>query len=343
MLRDAGYETAGFSTNVWVGRVSGLDRGFQEFVEVWRALNEARTDDGAEVLNEWATEWLDLARNPAKPFFLYAHYLEPHFPYNPPPAWRNRFTLQSSDQALARKLSLWKHPREVGYVLGAPGMQISPEEFEVLRELYRAEIAYTDSRLGELLEILKERGLLENTLVIFTADHGEHLGEHELIDHKMSVYDELIRIPLILRYPKRLGRGRRVEDLVQNVDLFPSILTLAGLAEGSGRDPLGLTAPVKASSKRSYAFVEFARPGLFLNIMKEAFPGVDNSRFDRELNAVRTLRYKLISGSDGSAELYDLAQDPKESVNLARQNPDMLRRLQWVLESFKNGETNGLH
>ncbi|MGH7927574.1 MAG: sulfatase family protein, partial [Candidatus Binatia bacterium] len=194
-----------------------------------------------------------------------------------------------------------------------------------------------DFRIGELMGILKARGILDNTIVVITSDHGEHFGEHDLMDHKMSLYEEVIHTPLIIRYPPGVASGVRVRQQVQSVNILPTILSLSGLnsPENISSRPLPLR---NASSVQRYAFSEFERPGMFLDVMKKTFPQADSSPFDRALKAVRTQRHKLIWSSDGKHELYDLAVDPHEEKNLYKKNPEAAGELLKVLQAFNSGE-----
>ncbi len=339
LLQEAGYSTAGFSNNAWVGKATGLHRGFQEFNEMWRGLSPARTDEGAEVTNQWIENWFDTAYDRTSPFFLFALYFEPHFPYDPPPGWVERLPVPVEPSQM-RRLRMWRHPREVGYVLKAPGMEVSASEFEVLRALYDAELAYVDHRIGELLDALQSRDLLENTILVVTADHGEHFGEHGFMDHKMSVYEPVLRVPLIVVWPGRLPAGLQFSELVQNVDVAPSLLSWSGVTppSTSGRPRLGLDG--RLNPPRSRAYVEFDRPTLFLDIMAKAFPGADSRRFDRALWAVRTDRHKLVQGSDGWLALFDLSEDPAEARDVRDRNPALVEGLLQDLRLFQAGQTD---
>ncbi|MGH9339828.1 MAG: sulfatase family protein [Acidobacteriota bacterium] len=340
LLREAGYQTVGFSGNAFVGEVWGLAQGFDEFFDVWRGLSESRVDDGAEATNEWISDWLETSRDTDRPFFMFAMYFEPHFPYSPPRPYSTRFLPDGADPEQVARLRSWKHPREVGYVLKAPGMEVTEREFEILKSQYDGEISYLDSRIGELLADFKTRGILDNTIVVITSDHGEHFGEHSLMDHKMSLYEEVIRTPLIIRYPPALSAGVRVRQQVQNVSILPTVLSLAGLKcpDNLNSPPL----PIRGGQAgQRYAFSEFERPAMFLDVMKEAFPQADPSPFDRALKAVRTERYKFIWSSDLKHELYDLKRDPREQNNLYRKRREAAQELLNVLEAFRRGEGPG--
>lgn len=338
LLKPAGYLTVGFSSNAWVGKFSGLDQGFDEFVEVWRALDDLAIDEGAALTNARISQWLDRIQDHCKPFLMFVHYFEPHLPYRPPPPFDRKFLPAGADPQMVEEVRKWAHPREVGYSLRIPGMEVSPAQFEILTSQYDGEIAYLDQRVADLLSEFRDREILDNTVVVVTSDHGEHLGDHGLMDHKMSLYDTLIHVPLIVRYPPAVPSNQRVRSQVQTIDLFSTLLDLCRI------EPPGMTAsrvlPFRdvADSSRPYTFAEFGKPDLFLKVFSEKFPGIDYSSFDRSLKTVRTDRYKLIWASDGRHELYDIAGDPGETVNLYKSRADVAENLQRLLDAFDKGE-----
>jgi arylsulfatase A-like enzyme len=315
-LAAAGYNTAGFSNNPWVAGNTGITQGFQTFVDMWRDSRQRRKgDDGAEPTVKLLLEWID---SPAtkRPFFVFVNLMEPHLPYDPPEGFESGFIAGGADPAQLAELRGWKHPREVGYILRVPGFEVTSDQFRLLGALYDGEIAYLDSKLDELVRGLEKRDLLEDTMLIVTSDHGEHLGDHGLMDHKMSVYDALIRVPLIIRYPRAVPKGVRVRGQVQTNDLFVTVLGMCGVKRSP---PIGAASlPFdNRRATREYAIAEFGPPGEFLRIMRLRFPGASCARFDRSLVAVRGPRYKYIWRSDGGSELFDIVRDPDETKDVS--------------------------
>lgn len=334
VLSAEGYRTVALSNNVWLSSASGLQQGFAEFHEVWRDHRGPQfDDDGARMTTDRALDWVDRHGGDA-PFFMFLNYFEPHLPYRAPPPWDKRFADPDAPRAEVSRVRSWQHPREVGYLLGVPGQEITPEQFGWLEEQYDGEIGYLDTHLGRLFDGLRERGALDRTLVIVTSDHGEHFGEHGLMDHKMSLYEPLIHVPLILRYPGAAAPGR-VSSPVQTNDVFPTVLALAGSDRAAPPGSRSLLAPGEG---RRHTFAEFARPKIFLEMMARRFPGADYAGFDRSLRAVRGDGFKLIRPSKGEVELYDLRHDPDERRNLAPERPEVVERLGAVLEAFEAGE-----
>jgi len=281
ILGRGGYRTAAFAGNAVVSKTFGLDRGYERFVPVWEG--EAYTGHGDSVVRELGS-WLDA--RPEEPFFAYVHLREPHFPYNPPPPFDgpvfpdSPFPRGLEDAAVVEELN-----RQA-----AVGELPSPEVLARVRGLYLGNLAYADSLVGEIMGKLGPE-----TTVILTADHGEALFEHEYLGHNTQLYEESIRIPLLIRAPG--FAPRRVSDLVELIDLAPTIVDLAGLAD----------------------VPEAARfQGRSLVPALDGKPLPEKLAFSRTLWAkprysVRSERFKLIWDSrTGATELYDLENDPDE-------------------------------
>ncbi len=342
LLKGAGYHTGGFSNNVWTNDDTGLKQGFDTFHEMWRGQSERvkgishddpTVDMGAAATNSEVLAWLDGLPG-GEPFFVFINYFEPHLPYRPTRPHESDFLPEGADRETVRRLRSFRTPREYGYILRVPWMKVSQQEIEILTDLYDAEIAYTDALLGQLMAGLGSRGLLENTLLVITSDHGEHLGENHMLSHKLSVYDPLLKVPMILWGPKLVPAGVRVRTQVQAHDAFGTILERSGVRRPVPGLPL-------ADRERPYTFAQLDYPRIFLEAIEKKIPGWSTEGFARGLTAVRGTRYKLISGSDGSLELYDLEHDPGETRNLAEQQPAVLETMREALEAFKSGSPDG--
>lgn len=334
-LRAAGYRTLGYSANIWIGASYNFQQGFDTFEETWRNLPRDGEDAGAALNNEragrvlrWRQENREARR---RPFFLFVNYFEAHIPYRPPEPERSRLLRPGTDRTRAEALSRLGHPEEMRFILGLS--DLTPRDLRILGDLYDGEIAYVDRRLGELVAELRGLGVLDDTIVAVAGDHGENLGDHGLLDHKMSVHDTLLRVPLVIRYPRRIAAGRVVTAPVQMHDLYPTLLGLAGVAPPAGvaleAVPLpesGVEGPARAADEPIVG--EFVGPPVdFLHAMEEAFPGTDLSRFDRTLVALRLGEYKIQWGSDGRHALYRVSQDPGETSDLAVAEPQRLAEM----------------
>ena len=291
LLRKGGYETAGFSTNAYITERSGFGQGFDHF--------EFRYERSHQVTAA-VSSWLD-RRDCGQPFFLYVHTVDPHAPYEPTQAYRERFARQVGDPAVGTVA----HIR----ALGDKALAATDEVTADLRRLYDAEVAENDDAFGALVEELRRRGLWQETLAVFLADHGEEFREHGVFGHGWDLYGEVLDVPLIVRAPGGL-RGHRVPELVQQTDVLPTVLEAIGLAFPEGLDGEGLWGVVRNGGRAPHD----PRPALSY-MDYEGRRGV----------AVRLDRWKLIEplspGFAPGRELYDLAADPGERVNVAGRYP----------------------
>jgi len=343
VLKNAGYQTALFNNNPWVGPDFGLARGFG-FVQsdiirdrnprrfFRRVIQKAKkiltnTNTGAAVMTKYALKWFDeYVKTQESPFFTFIHYNEPHRPY--------RF-----NRILRRKfkdgISAWQASRinqdHDAYIAGAARM--TERDFFGLKTIYDSEIYHADDYIGQLFVYLKERGILDDTIVIVTADHGENFGEHSLMDHKLCLYETLIHVPLIIRYPKEFAPGTRSQSLVQHVDLFPTLLDILDIEAPDVRKELqGYSLVEKHGNQRSFIIAENSYPNL---IDTKKYPTFDTARHNRRLKVVRNAQHnKYIWASDGKHELYNLEKDPAELDNLIDQSADLAIALQETLDKW---------
>ncbi len=350
LLKAYGYQTVGFTNIGWLTENTGLIRGFDTFLPVYR-LYQGRSIPvlarrvlaklvsvltggkltGASTTNQQVKRWLT-HRNPEQPFFMFINYAEAHAPYRPPRSFAQRF-LEPYGLNLAEALQVNQDPLK--HMAGAAVM--AEKDFEVLRTLYDAELAYLDTRLGELFSYLDQQDLLDQTMIIVLADHGENLGDHGMLGHKWCLYDTLLRIPLIIRYPSHFPSGTTVENQVQVVDIFPTMLDILDIQEKGIRDQLqgfSLLPDQVSNHPRQFAVAEWTGRSWKDDFRK--YPGFDYTQFERDLKAIRTHQFKYIWASDGQHELYDIAKDPTESRNLVDVLPEEAQRLQDHLFNFIN-------
>ena len=308
ILTSHGIHTAGFVANSVAGLAFGMDRGFAEFREVYR---EVGID--ADAFHKTLAPWL--GTNTRRPFFAYAHFREPHFPYDPPEAFANRF---GSDGPISPSIR-----RDRDWVFGANDgtKPLSAAQADHLVRLYDGSLAFADHEIGALREALEAADLWEKTAVIITADHGEALYEHQFIMHNQQLYEDSVRIPLILRLPSVTGiRGRRVAGLVDSTDIAPTIADILGVPE---RPPAGFRG-------RSLLPAILGAPG-----KPFAF---SRSLGERPLFSLRDDRYTFILDSRGGREeLYDRGSDPGETRNRIGQEPVRAARYRQVLWTWMAG------
>jgi arylsulfatase A-like enzyme len=253
----------------------------------------------ADRLNGAFLGWLDGLGD--VPFFAYLHYMEPHAPYAPPPPFDEMFDPGYSGSPVTSYPA--GESLMLPFVEGAP---ISAAERVNMVAQYDGSIAYFDREFGELLAGLAARGLSDRTLVIITSDHGEEFYDHHGWGHGQSLYEELIRVPLIVWSPGRLVGGRVVDDVVRHVDLLPTILGAAGAVET-------LDAP------------EFEGVNLWAMLRADADLGTELRVFAEVLSGGHFARalidgqWKVIYTKFGASErvmLFDLAHDPGELSDL---------------------------
>ena len=206
LLSASGYRTSGVASWVYVSQIYGFERGFHLYQVMENPL-------ASDVVDAALTQ---LAKNRGQSHFLFMHLLDPHWPYLPPREFIERFGARPRDISDLQDLIAHSKPPP------------SDRETQEIIQLYDGEIAYTDQELGRFFAELKMLGLYEDSMIIVTADHGEAFYEHGHWQHSQTLYDEVVRIPLIVKWPGG-GAGSRVASLVSQVDIFPSLLEAAGI------------------------------------------------------------------------------------------------------------------
>ena len=294
LLSGQGVRTAGFVANPVAGGLNGFDRGFQEFHEVWRESGSG-ADSFRRVLPAW------LKANKDHRFFAYVHFREPHFPYDPPSPFDTRFGPEGPITKDER--------RDMAFFtsINQGRRSIDQAERDHLVRLYDGSLAFADQEIGGLRRVLESEGLLERTVVIVAADHGEGLMEHGWIGHNVQLYEPLVHVPLVVRFPEGKGpAGRRLSPFVSLLDVAPTIADLFGVAGRAGSD--------RAFRGRSLLDVIAGAAGR---------PAVlSRTVWDRPRYALRDERYKFIDDTrSGEEQLYDLSTDPGEAHDLTAADP----------------------
>ena len=215
LLGAAGYRTYALYANAWLSGTFGLDQGFEE-----RRLIPARSD---RLTREIFARLRRLG--PEDRLFVYVHTIDPHTPYDPTPEYRRRFAPPGS--ALTRVSAVWLEDVATRARLGRP---VAPRLIEEVTALYDAEIAFNDRQFGLFLEELKRRALYDDSLIIFTSDHGEELFDHGGANHGKTLFREVLDVPLIVKWPRGVeppsgANGSRAQLL----DVLPTVLDCAGL------------------------------------------------------------------------------------------------------------------
>ncbi len=304
ILAENGYSTGAIVNTAALNPVFGIDRGFAHYdVE---PITAGRAADGT---TRAALEWIDGQGD--RPFFIFVHYYDPHLPYSPPAPYDTLF-----DPGYGGPLGCRFDPEflPTDRMNGFERMNALPERDRThIVALYDGEIAFADKAIGDLIQGLDDRNLGDNTLIVFMSDHGEELFDHGGFAHGHTLYDELLRVPLIFRLPGRIPAGRRVPGMVRLVDIMPTVLSLAGIetsADMEGRDLGPLFGGASSAAP--------PRPGALLG--DEAFS--EALLYGPERKSVAAFPYKLIRHMGSGAEmLFDLAEDPGEKHDLGTQGP----------------------
>lgn len=328
------YATAGFSANLRLTTKLGYSQGFEH----WVRHSKLRDKPRGKLLREGGLKWLDDRDSTSRqaPFFLYLQYMEPHAPYQPPETFRNKFarpadeseSSSANDKLLLLMLS-----------------DISDHEGYLLESLYNAEVAAVDAEIELLFAGLERRGLLENTIVLVTADHGEEFRDHGSFSHGTSLYNELVRVPLILLAPG-FEAGHAVDENVSLIDIAPTILDLLGLPPEPrfvGRSLVPLLRPKTLLGLRWSADEGrvFRDEPVLLELAK---PDAKDRR--RHRAGLIDDKLKLLVNKDRTTSLFDLELDPGErhprpstdraTIRLA----STLHELQSILQESQSAKTD---
>jgi arylsulfatase A-like enzyme len=295
VLSPHGVFTAGFVANAVAGRAFGFDRGFLAFEETFKTFGS-----GAAGFRKVVPQIVGANRD--KKMFLYVHFREPHFPYDPPPPFDTKFGPDSPLSKEARGSQTFITDVNQGR------RTLKPEERDHLRRLYDGNLAYADQEIGALRATLESAGLWDKTVTVVAADHGEELDEHGWVGHNVHLYEESVHVPLIVRFPPGRGpKGVRVPGLVSLLDVAPTIADVFALS-GSGR------------SKETFQ----GKSLLPMIAGEDAGEASTLSRtvWDRPRYALREGPYSFFYDTrTGEAALFNREKDPGESHDLRGDDP----------------------
>jgi arylsulfatase A-like enzyme len=204
------------------------------------------------------------------------------------------------------------------------------EELDVLTAWYDGAIRYLDDRIGGLLDFLSRHDELDDTYVIVTADHGELFGEHGLEKHFYSLYEPVLRVPLVIDPPVDAPFGSQtVSESVTLADLYPTILEFAGVTPPARSHADSFAETGRPPTDR-YVYAEVGSK--LADPIRRHHPSFGGSEFDGPLRSVRDEEYKLIRRPDGELELYNWREDRDERWNLVDEEPEIVEQLLWPIE-----------
>lgn len=344
VLGSAGYRTAGLVANhVYLSEAYGLHQGFRDYeisapfwgrqqpfflrqplrttlVRWLRPQSGAREFSDAREVNRRAFAILDhLARR--QPFFVFLNYMDAHGPYTPPAPFDRMFDSSSGDSGpdLAEKI--------LEVLAFERPLKVNERAHFVAR--YDGSIAFLDAEFRRLVEKLRRLGLYDNTLIVLTSDHGEAFGRRHHLTHGLAVYENQVRVPLLIKYSGQRA-GAAVGQPASLADVFPTVLTAVGVPAPRPVEGVALQQLEKAGLRTLYA---------------ESFPNAavlqQHPRFRRVERAAIRWPYKLIVDSRGKRELYNLESDPAETRNLYSQEPAVAVWLLSELERRFGGVRRG--
>jgi arylsulfatase A-like enzyme len=344
-LRAAGYITAGIVANPFAGRLSGLQRGF-DYLSEWAVIQRHRKDaedratDSAAV-NKIVFPWLEQHRD--EPFFLYAHATDPHAPYRPPAGFEERFADSANTAEFNRNYKRLVDKRSYGggavvsrAVCRREGL--NPDRFiHQAIDRYDGEILHNDWSLEQLVDKLKQIGVLDNTLIIVVSDHGEEFWEHGWTAHGQSLYQELTHGVFVMWNPKLMPTPRRVSEPVQLIDVMPTILDLLdlkipdmvqgqSLAAFAKRQPFQRRGPVMTS--------RYASPHAHGIVPENGTDTVALLNTDWKL----IYRDKAKEVGMNKVELYDRRTDGGEAKNVAGEHPQEVSRMMTEIGKWLDAE-----
>lgn len=273
---------------------------------------------------------------PDQPIFSFINLMGAHMPYRPP----RRFVEQFAPHVLRDKAArhyLRRFNSDIYGWLAPLNSAINAEQKATLDGMYNAEVANQDVHVGTFLDRLHSGGALDNTLLIVCADHGDHLGEKQMMGHGFSLYNELVHVPLMIRDPAgNFPRGSVVERFVSTRRLFHTVLTAAGLATAT-EQALTLAQSAASDPDGGTVFAEAMPPENALRMIRRRQPHLVPERAcDQIRRAVCRDQHKLIQTGDQQLELYSVVDDPGETLNLTAIMPERAEELQEQLEAFVN-------
>jgi arylsulfatase A-like enzyme len=307
-LKGAGYRTACFSATPNNSTIFGLEQGYDEFHQLWTEYSQDESMD-PHLLSSLAVDWLE--RNGSSgPVHLQLHFVPPHAPYCPAP-----------------RFDLFTDPSYAGPFDGHPPSILWPEEgrrkprtsdLEHMIASYDGNLRAADDAVLQVLRALQDRPRWDNTVVLITSDHGEAFFEHGEMDHNKTVYDEMLRVPFILRLQSGMMPEKvDLDRLVTLEDIVPTLLATASLPPDMELDGINLLAEPRTARDSDERIL------------------VTQTAQRRPTRGLRSLRWKIIVTNFGHGEFYDLDRDPGERTNLRfDRNTDFLEAGALLIQRF---------
>jgi arylsulfatase A-like enzyme len=310
ILTAAGWLSVSFNGGAMLRGELGFGSGF--------AVYDSNQNGTLAERSRAAIAWLRGHRS--HPFFLFLHSYEAHHPYEP-----REELFRMLDRGYSGSL-----PRDISVDLleriNSGSMKLSGDDLRHIVDAYDAEVRSADEGFGVLIAALKELGLYDRTMILVTGDHGDEFGEHGRVGwHSHTVYDELLRVPLLVKFPRSWRAGEVVERQVSHVDMMPTILDVLDVPSSWPFDGRSLIGELDAGAADERAAISQCDDG------------------KKPLTSVRNRRWKLIARKGGKARLFDLGADPSETADVADAHADVVADLQHRFEAVVAAQKSVLH
>lgn len=277
-----------------------------------------------------------------KSFFMFIHYWDVHIPYNCPKDLYGKFYEENpNSKKIEEILKKIKNKKWRNYL--KEHLKGAKTTDDVIA-WYDGAVAHVDRNIGRLIEFLERRGILDNTLLIITSDHGESLTEHEIYFEHHGLYDVSIHVPLIFRYPSKLPEGKKINSLVQHIDIVPTILDIIGInnknIDFDGKSLLPLIKG-KVKAHRTFVFIEESSAQRKRAIRTERFKYIQSLPDETVIGAYYFDDPEIVKKKDvckycgyvhgGLKELYDLKKDPAETINIVEEEKELAIEMEHIL------------
>ena len=310
ILKAEGYATASFNGGIQLDPIYGLDRGFDVYAAARPSVASADLlVDPVDMFDHAVDETINWIETPNRHerFFLFLHTYELHHPYTPKPEALESIGAEY-DGSLPKDISV-----DLLVRINDGDVELDNGDLEHIISAYDAELRSVDTAFGRLIDFLREEELYDNTIIVFTSDHGEEFGERGFVGwHSHTLYDELLRVPLLLKLPGAVHAGASADEQVRGIDIAPTILAALGLDAPAGFEGVSLLGPLSGSG----------------SVPRHAVSRKDVVITD-DFASLRTPDWKWFRGS-----LFHLASDPKEATEVSGDNRETGEALSAKLEEL---------
>ena len=278
-----------------------------------------------------------------QPLFTFLNLMGGHMPYRPPQDYIDRFASEiKGDKAAYRFMARFN--ADAARWASPTDPPLSEEERAIIDGFYNAEVAHQDYHLGRLLHYLETSGATDDTMVVIVADHGEGHGDHDFFGHSFVVYQELVHVPLAISYPEHFPTGKRVTTNISTRRLFHTVLDAASITPPLAEDHPnanvnGLTlhraTNCKPDTENGLVFAEAIPPQTFLSVLRHRNPtAIERLQLTQPRRGVYHDAYKLATVDQTVEGLFNVADDPAEVTNIARNHTDLTGQLQAEIDAF---------